>query len=235
MLTRSSRPNRGSRWNVRLSRRLLGAAAFQLVVLEGALIAMVYSFLLDPVALQNDASTYYAAGQRLNAGHALYTIGAGDRGVVYTGQLPGIALVSHPTMAVIWRPLALLPGDTSMWLWWAFGFLAVLLTTWFLLREGAWIPVLVGLALGLDIGWTALSGNVNAFLMPLLVAVWWCSRHDRPTLLGVLVGLAIGAKLTPALLLVWLVVTRQWRALTSAVACTWRSRWSRSSERGGHR
>ncbi len=220
MLTHVSGADKRFPWNIRIPRRFLAVSAFQLVLIQAAFIAIAYPFLLNPAALQNDASTYFAAAQRLNAGHDLYAIGAGDRAVAYTGALPGIVLVSHPTMAVVWRPLALLPGDTSMWLWWAFGLVAVLLTTWLLVRSGAWVPALVGVALGLDIGWTALSGNVNAFLLPILVGIWWCYRNERPIGVGILVGLAIGAKLTPALLLTWLLVTRQWRALTSAVACS---------------
>ena len=80
--------------------------------------------LLNPAQIGTDGSNYYAAGERLNAGHQLYQLQAGDRPVANSDQPnPWSApLLSPPPIAVVWRVLALLPGDLSKYLW-AYGFI----------------------------------------------------------------------------------------------------------------
>ncbi len=60
-----------------------------------------------------DAPTYLAAGERLNAGHNLYALVAGDRPVLLDPPYWIVPLLSPPPIAVLWRPLALL-GSGSM-------------------------------------------------------------------------------------------------------------------------
>ncbi|MGH2513320.1 MAG: hypothetical protein ACRDGQ_11595, partial [Candidatus Limnocylindrales bacterium] len=82
--------------------------------------------LLHPGALGSDPSNYSAAGLRLNAGHALYgPLLAGDRAVPGYPELYPAPLLSPPLVAVIWRPLALLPGEVAMTAWWAGGLIIV--------------------------------------------------------------------------------------------------------------
>ncbi|TQF74188.1 DUF2029 domain-containing protein [Rhodococcus spelaei] len=59
-------------------------------------------------------------------------------------------------------------------------------------------------------------GQINLLLM--LLVIWDLGRPQGSRLRGFAVGLTAGIKLTPALFIVQLVVTRQWRAAATAVA-----------------
>lgn len=88
---------------------------------------------------------------------------------------------------------------------------------WVLLGTRGWAGLLVLLlvpSLTLLLG----VGNVDALILLGIVAAWPLAeaRRDRP--LGLLVGLLVSIKLTPAVLLVWLLVERRWVALAWAVA-----------------
>lgn len=69
---------------------------------------------------------------------------------------------------------------------------------------------------------TALSGNLNAYLMPLMVVTWYLTRAGgsprRQGLAGLLVALGAWTKLTPILILPWFVATRRWPAVAGTVA-----------------
>jgi hypothetical protein len=75
--------------------------------------------MMHPTAIGTDNSTYFSAGQRLNAGHPLYgPLVATDRPIPgYPRKYPA-PLLSPPLVAVIWCPLAAL-GEMSMTIWWA--------------------------------------------------------------------------------------------------------------------
>src|SRR3954451_3473833 len=68
--------------------------------------------LMDPFT---DATTYLAAGERLNAGHDLYKLGPGDRPVLEIPGLYSAPLLSPPPIAVMWRPIAVVPWGWSLW------------------------------------------------------------------------------------------------------------------------
>ena len=90
--------------------------------------------LLHPTDLGTDTSNYFAAAQRLNAGHNLYgPLLATDRPVPGYPALYPAPILSPPLSAVLWRPLAAL-GDVSMTIWWAvdLAFVAIL-AIWFVL------------------------------------------------------------------------------------------------------
>jgi hypothetical protein len=63
----------------------------------------------------SDANTYLAAAERLNAGHALYSLVPGDRVVALEPQLSGSPLFSPPPIAVLWRPIAFVPAGFVLW------------------------------------------------------------------------------------------------------------------------
>lgn len=194
------------------------AAKLELLLIELAFVAISFPSLLNPAATSNDASVYFAAGQRLNAGESLYHWLPGERAVNFVQGMPGVALISHPTIAVPWRLLALMPGDSSMWIWWVGGLAAVLLSSWVVLRDSTVAVAGSVLLLGFDLSWSALSGNVNAYLIPVLLGVWVAWTRARSAATGGLVALAVAMKLTPVLLVWWLVVSRQWAALRWAIA-----------------
>ncbi len=163
-----------------------------------------------------DAWTYLAAGERLNAGHALYALSPGDRPVPLSPPYWTVPLVSPPPIAVLWRPLALV-GDGAALVWWVAGIVSIaLLALWLVWRGSPWTHVgfiLLSPALVL----TALSGNAAAFLVPALVLAWrW--RDDRPVAAGAIVAVAVAVKVAPVVLVLWLLVTRRWRALGGFVA-----------------
>ena len=171
--------------------------------------------LQSPTAIGADTSNYYAAGQRLNAGHDLYAITIGDR-AVENGDAPdpwSYPLMSPPPIAVVWRILAVLPGDSSMYLWWLAGAAAMIgLISWLILRcRPAELPLLVVLlpCAALEV-W---SGNVNAFLIPICASVWLLAERGRSAAAGSLVGISLALKLMPGILIWWLLLKRDWQAL----------------------
>jgi hypothetical protein len=140
----------------------------------------------DPLA---DARAYYDAARRLNAGEPLYPPGidpSSNRIYLYP-----------PLLAIILRPLALLPYLQFALVWEA---LVVVSFTLLLRRLGAgfWTFVALGL-LGLPVAWClaiaqahlpltlllaigqpwsiALASNLKLF--PALAALWWLGRRDH--------------------------------------------------------
>jgi hypothetical protein len=60
-------------------------------------------------------------------------------------------------------------------------------------------------------------GQLNLFLLPLLVGFWLAERRGRPGWAGIALGVATAYKLFPGLLFVYLLLSRQWRALAAGV------------------
>ncbi len=163
------------------------------------------TFLLDPGVIGNDVSNYYAAGQRLNAGHELYRLVPGDRPVPFYPPYVTVPLISPPPIAVLWRGLELLPEQIAIRAWWLGGLVLMTTAVLWVIRRGSLLALAIVATQALDLAWTAWSGNVNAYIIPALVAAWaWHLR--RPLLAGVLAGLATAARLTPILLAWWGVV-----------------------------
>lgn len=159
-----------------------------------------------------DAWNYLAAGERLNAGHPLYELSPGDRVVVIVPPYWSVPLLAPPPIAVLWRPLALL-GEPAMTLWGAFGMLAVLGAVAYLVRRGS-LTLLA--ALSLPVALVALSGNASAFLLLIFIGIW--VFRDKPWIAGGLIAIAAAVKVTPAVLVLWLIVTGRWRAVAWTAA-----------------
>jgi hypothetical protein len=134
--------------------------------------------------------------------------------------------------AVIWRPLALLPGSLSMYLWWLGGLLLLtaLTAAFTIVGRPTNLIVIVGVLvlgvplsliaarhypyLGYDspISIAALSGNLNPYLVALFAVTWWSASRDRPWVAGSAAALATALKLGPLVLLWWFVTQRWWRS-----------------------
>jgi len=179
----------------------LRVAAVALLIQQFAAQSLLqHPSLLQPTLIGSDPANYYAAGQRLNLGHALY--GPLQPGDIPTPDYPAIypaPLLSPPLIAVLWRPLALLPFDVATTAWWLVGILLVVgLVLWCAARGGRTeLVILVAvLLLGLPIAGLrkasypypgfdapvaigALSGNVNAYLAALFAVVWWSTSRVR--------------------------------------------------------
>jgi alpha-1,2-mannosyltransferase len=176
-----------------------------------ALLGGLLAFWLLGGALPGDAYTYLAAGQRLNAGHLLYAISPGDSEVLLNPPFWTVPLLSPPLVGVIWRPLALLPADAGVYVWW----LAVALSS------GAVIAALVAraplvavpLMLGLSIPIVVQVGvaNIDGLLLLGIVSVWWLTIRGHERAAGVIVGIMTAVKVTPVVLLWWLVALGRWR------------------------
>jgi len=173
--------------------------------------------LQNPASIGTDASNYYAAGQRLNDGHQLYALEPGDRPVA-NGIDPSkwsFPLLSPPPIAVLWRPLAMIPGDLSMYLWWWTGIVAsVAFAAWLILRSSAKVQ-LMALFLAPSLSITIWSGNLNALLIPLSAFVWWAGSRRKSNLAGVIVGVSALLKLMPGMFLLWFLFTDDRRSVRS--------------------
>lgn len=173
-------------------------------------------YLLDPMHTQSDVWTYFAAGQRLRDGHQLYALQAGDLPVYLAPPYVTGPLLSPPLIGGIFRPLATFLDPwvaTHAWLWTTWIIFAV--TIGLLIRRGS--PLLLGafLVMAPAIALTGVSGNLNALIVPLLVAAWWWAQRGRPARTGAAIALAAALKVTPGFLVVWLVARRAWRGLAA--------------------
>lgn len=180
-------------------------------------VALAASPVFYPKLAPTDAYVYMAAGERLNAGHKLYRISPGDRVIGSNPPYWDVPTLSPPLLGVLWRPLAVL-GPTGMLLGWALAgvaFLSALAVVAMRARYLALAAVAILMApVGIQLG----LGNVNGFLALGLVCAWlW---RDRPALLGSVVALLAMIKVTPLVVILWMLATRRLRALAwFVVAC----------------
>ena len=168
--------------------------------------------------IPGDAYVYLGAGERLNAGHPLYAISPGDRPVGIEPPFWTVPLLSPPPIAVVFRPLAALPRELGVYVWWALDTAAVAVAVGLMLRRR---PILIGLAviaLSVPLVYEIGVGNMNGLVLLGLVLAWRSTMvHDDRTS-GAIIGIATAFKLTPGLLGWWLLTGRRWRAVRWAVA-----------------
>jgi alpha-1,2-mannosyltransferase len=166
-----------------------------------------------------DALTYLAAGDRLNLGHPLYVVSPDDTYIL--GSKPPywtVPLLSPPFIAVVWRPLAAIPFGPAIALWWAGAMVAIGIALLALVRERPGAAGAAILVLSIPLAFQIPTGNVNGYLLLAAVATWWFARQGKDTSAGIVVGVATALKLTPGILLIWLITQRRWGAVRSAVA-----------------
>jgi alpha-1,2-mannosyltransferase len=146
---------------------------------------------------------------------------------IYAQQSQGWPFTYPPIAALVFAPLSSLPLETVLLGAVVVSLLAVAAVIWLTFRMlgqqrgpgllGATLG-LTGVALWLEPVYDTLGeGQVNIALMLLVLADFALARHRRwPT--GVLTGVATAIKLVPGLFLVYLLLTRRWRAaLTGGV------------------
>jgi hypothetical protein len=185
--------------------RRIGILAAVLGMILG-LQTLVLHLTMDPFA---DARVYYDAGARLNAGLPLYDAAATDSIGLY---------LYPPLLAILFRPLALLPFPVAAAIWEVVIISALVLAVRRMgLREPVilaigWLalPILWALAIGqaeplvtLSLTWAsplsiAFAGNLK--LLPWLAAGYWVVRRDWRTLARFVgwVGVLIAAQLVLA-------------------------------------
>ncbi len=193
--------------------RLTRAAAVVLPALALGLLTVTILLYFQRGFIPGDAHNYLAAGERLNAGHPLYGLSPGDRYVALKPPYWSVPLLSPPPIAVLWRPLAALPGESGVAIWWAAAIASVVAVVLTLLRRRPVLAGLAVLALAIPITYEIGVGNVNAFLLLGGVALWRLSLAGRDGLAGALLAVLVAVKLTPLVLLVWLLAQGRRTAL----------------------
>ena len=173
-------------------------------------------WLLCVLTGQIDAMTYLAAGERLNAGHALYSLVPGDRLLTIDTTYYNTPLLYPPLIAVLWRPLAALPAMLGFALWYVAATAAVCGAIWYVARNLRTSALLALLIFSAGIGSQLSGANVNAFVMLSALLLW--SQADSHPSVGVLAGVLTAIKLSPGVFIVWLIAQRRWKALGWAVA-----------------
>lgn len=179
-----------------------------------SVVGAIEAFGFAPARPTGDAWNYLAAGERLNAGHLLYALSAGDRPVGLAPPYWSVPLLSPPPIAVAWRPLAVL-GDASMILWGVAGLVASAAAFAVIAVRATLALAAVVTILAAAVAIQALSGNVNALLFPLLVVAWIV--RSRPWAVGTIVAIAASIKLLPLLLILWLISAGRRRAVIATV------------------
>jgi Glycosyltransferase family 87 len=161
---------------------------------------------MDPLV---DTRRFYEAGARLNEGLPLYGWTAAGLG---TGSTAGASLdtlvyLNPPLLAILFRPLALLPFPAAAVVWEA----VLLAATGLALRRlGLREPVLIAFGcLALPLVWALVVGQSEPLVLALLS---WGSPVG--------VALAGQLKLVPLLVAVFWIVRRDWPALSRCVAWT---------------
>jgi hypothetical protein len=133
------------------------------------------------------------------------------------------AFPTPPIMALVLYPFAQLSGKWSMTGWFAFKLATtVLVVIWILKatkREGlpAWLGPLALLLCSRPIIGDLLHGNVNLWILFLVMSSFFAFRNGRDWLAGSTLALAIACKLTPALVLIYFAWKSAWRVVAGAL------------------
>ncbi|GAB85074.1 glycosyltransferase 87 family protein [Gordonia rubripertincta] len=131
-----------------------------------------------------------------------------------------------PFAALAFAPLAVLGADVAKITWWAIGFAALAAVVTLGARSLGYRTDarLVGFAVLFSVAVTALEpvrttiwlGQVNLLIMALILTDLVFLRADSRWR-GIAIGIAAGLKLTPLFAVIYLLVTRQWRAAATAI------------------
>jgi alpha-1,2-mannosyltransferase len=169
-----------------------------------------------------DFKIYYRAARWWARGHDLYSFSQADR---IEGSL---AFTYPPFAAVVMRPLAALPVNAALAIFVTISVASLLVAVWCLvapvaIRHG--YPAWYGVALAFPVlSWlepireTFGFGQVNFILAALVVVDLLVAVPRGSRWAGVGIGLAAAIKLTPAIFVLYLLLTRRWRPALTAMA-----------------
>jgi hypothetical protein len=167
--------------------------------------------------IPGDSYTYLASGERLNAGHLLYALSPGDRPVGFEPPFFTVPLLSPPPIAVAFRPLAAIPNEIGVYLWWLATIAVLAVTILAMLRRS---PILVGLAvllLSIPIVYQIGVGNLNGLIVAGIVLAWYLLTRGKDLAAGAVMALMTAFKVTPGILMWWLITQRRWDAFKAFV------------------
>jgi hypothetical protein len=178
--------------------------------------------LLSPADLGTDPSNYVAAAERLVESGRPYVLAAGQRPAPADNPPFWTApILSPPTTAALWEATLLLPDAARFHVTWLLGALGVAGAGALLLVRAPLVLAIAAATLLPGLAITAWSGNVNALLVPAAMWLWYgsatASRSSSQVLTGGVIGALAAAKIAPAILIVWLVGQRRWRAVGAAI------------------
>jgi alpha-1,2-mannosyltransferase len=170
-----------------------------------------------------DLKIYISAEKWWLSGHSLYDFAQPD-------ELQGkLSFTYPPFAALLLAPLGLLPAPVGYVLITLGTLAAVALTTWWLTAElsrraelpSRWYAYALAVPLVLliePIRTTLSFGQINMLLVALILADLLVALPRGRTWAGVGIGLAAAIKLTPALFIVYLLLSRRTRAAATAAA-----------------
>jgi Glycosyltransferase family 87 len=132
-----------------------------------------------------------------------------------------------PPVALLFFPLGWLTYTQAAKVWFFFELACITLSVFLLLR---WLGVRkrsTFALLGASLPWVwrpfteeLILGQLNAFLLVLLIAAWQELRSNKEIQGGIFLGLAVAIKLVAWPIVVFLMIQRNWRAALSALATT---------------
>ncbi|HET9520375.1 MAG TPA: glycosyltransferase family 87 protein [Candidatus Limnocylindrales bacterium] len=170
--------------------------------------------------IPGDSFTYLAAGERLNDGHSLYALSAGDRPVALNPPFWTVPLLSPPPMAVLMRPFALLPGDGGAYAWWAVCLVAIGGTIVALVHRRPIATAAAVIVLSIPLAYEIGVGNLNGVVLALLVSGWFLFARGREVASGIAFAAATALKVTPGIMMWWLVTQRRWSGVKGFLAAS---------------
>jgi hypothetical protein len=198
-----------------LADRRLGLLVLALVL--GLMAAVQYIYFARGI-IPGDAFVYLGAGERLNAGHQLYALMPGDRPMEIKPPLWTVPLVSPPPIAVPFRILALV-GDAGAYVWWILQLLSLGTALVMLARRVP--PLLMATFLFVLLIPTVYEigvGNLNSMLLLGSILTWRYATRGREPAAGAISGILAVVKLTPAMLVWWLLAGGRRKAVMGAIA-----------------
>ncbi len=169
-----------------------------------------------------DFTSYYIAARRLLAHQPLYDLAQVVREPFTVYKYP-------PFFALLLTPIAHLPIPQALGIWTLINLGFLIVGLWALLRahgrrlrEAAPSTLaLLGLVLLFDpLRETLSSGQMEVALFGLVALSYWALRTGRPGWAGLPLAVAVLLKLYPGVLLLYLLLRREWRALASFAGVT---------------
>jgi hypothetical protein len=177
----------------------------------------VSGWLNPSFAPTQDTHNYVLAGLRLNADHPLYGYGLGDEHLAWLGEAD-YPLFSPPLIAVLFRPIVLLPGQGA-YIWWAAMDILELAAVFALVWRRPLVSGVFLIPISLFISTAMSLGNVDCMVVAGLLLTWYWLVQGHDDRAALLIGFLASLKLTPAIFVWWLLVTGRWRAVGVALAC----------------
>jgi hypothetical protein len=202
--------------------RVLKAGGWALIALALMALSMRLQVL---TTVRSDFTQDYLAAQAALRAESIYAPFTPEQ-LAGVGLRPDVLQNYHPPLTIaLLLHLGLLPYSLAVILWTVFC-LGLYVWIWYaVVREldlgipAAWGPLLIGLSLlWFPFQFHIILAQLSIPLAACVVGCWLSLRRGRDVLAGALLGLAVLIKLFPALLLLYLVWRRRWRALGAAAA-----------------